>query len=68
MACPPITPSFILRLGAVTNPKIISPGLFNIRTRISKSLMKSIYGILSSVLKIELLGTMNMFFAIKKIS
>jgi hypothetical protein len=44
----------IARLGP--EPKVRTPGV-NILTRILALLMKSIYGVLSAVLKIELLGT-----------
>jgi hypothetical protein len=53
------------RLGAEPNVRV---PVVNILTRILALLMKSIYGILSGVLKIELLGTMVMFTAMKLIS
>jgi hypothetical protein len=53
--CPPgpVLPA-IARLGP--EPKVRTPGV-NILRRILALLMKSIYGVLSAVLKIELLGT-----------
>jgi hypothetical protein len=55
----------IARLGP--EPKVRTP-VVNILTVIVALLMKSINGTLSGVLKIELLGTMVMFTAMKLIS
>jgi hypothetical protein len=54
MVFPDTIPSLIARLGA--EPKVSVP-VVNILTVIVALLMKSIYGTLSGVLKIELLGT-----------
>jgi hypothetical protein len=55
MVFPDTIASRIARLGP--EPKVRVP-VVNILTRTLALLMKSIYGILSGVLKIELLGTM----------
>jgi hypothetical protein len=65
MVFPDTIPSLTARLGE--EPKVSVP-VVNILTLTLALLMKSIYGTLSGVLKIELLGTIVIFTAMKLIS